>query len=171
MLVYVRIQCKNEFYVASDYTSAPREVLFEIRGRPHFLPDTDEFRCFFAMAQPYPSRNTAMYVPSSESRSRTSSVPKLIAHERLTTFLELKMENERLQQRVKQLRTESQTIEGPHDSPFTMPENFGSPDAARTSFNPNAVPEMEEDGTRKKVCMFSHGAETFHSWTCSRPSG
>ena len=26
------------------------------------MPDTDEFKCFFAMAQPYPSRNTAMYV-------------------------------------------------------------------------------------------------------------
>ena len=62
MLAYARIQCKNEFYVASDYTSAPREVLFEIRGRPHYLPDSEEFKCFFAMAQPYPSRNTAMYV-------------------------------------------------------------------------------------------------------------
>ena len=62
MLAYARLQCKNEFYVASDYTSAPREVLFEVRGRPHHMPDTDEFKCFFAMAQPYPSRNTAMYV-------------------------------------------------------------------------------------------------------------
>ena len=62
MLVYARLQCKHEFYVANDYTSAPREVLFEIRGRPHYLPDTNEFKCYSAMAQPYPSRNTAMYV-------------------------------------------------------------------------------------------------------------
>ncbi len=62
LLAYARLQCKNEFYVAADYTSAPREVLFELRGRPHFLPDSDAFQCFFAMAQPYPSRNTAMCV-------------------------------------------------------------------------------------------------------------
>ena len=62
MLAYARLQCKNEFYVSRDYTSAPKEVLFEIRGRPHYLPDTDDFKCYFAMAQPYPSRNTAMYV-------------------------------------------------------------------------------------------------------------
>ena len=62
LLAYARLQCKNEFNVSRDYTSAPKEVLFEIRGRPHHLPDTDEFKCYFAMAQPYPSRNTAMYV-------------------------------------------------------------------------------------------------------------
>ena len=63
MLAYARLQCKNEFYVsATDYSSAPKEVLFEIRGRPHYLPDSDEFKCYFAMAQPYPSRNTAMCV-------------------------------------------------------------------------------------------------------------
>lgn len=65
LLAYARLQCKNEFYVAADYTSAPREVLFELRGRPHFLPDSDAFQCFFAMAQPYPSRNTAMCVACS----------------------------------------------------------------------------------------------------------
>ena len=60
MLAYARIQCKNQFHVVSGHRSAPREVLFEVKGRPHFLPDSGEFRCFFAMAQPYPSRNTAM---------------------------------------------------------------------------------------------------------------
>ena len=64
MLAYARLQCKNEFYVSTDYTSAPKEVLFEIRGRPHYLPSSDDFKCYFAMAQPYPSRNTAMYVHS-----------------------------------------------------------------------------------------------------------
>ncbi len=63
MLAYARLQCKNKFYVSTtDYTSAPKEVLFELRGRPHYLPGTDDFKCYFAMAQPYPSRNTAMYV-------------------------------------------------------------------------------------------------------------
>ena len=63
MLAYARLQCKNEFYVSANLTSEPREVLFEIRGRPHYLPDSGDFKCYFAMAQPYPSRNTAMYVP------------------------------------------------------------------------------------------------------------
>ena len=39
MLAYARLQCKNEFYVSANLTSEPREVLFEIRGRPHYLPD------------------------------------------------------------------------------------------------------------------------------------
>lgn len=35
--------------------------VFELRGHPHYDPDQRECRCFFAMARPYPSRNTAMY--------------------------------------------------------------------------------------------------------------
>ncbi|KAI0362473.1 GATA-domain-containing protein [Trametes cingulata] len=147
MLVYARLQCKNEFYVASDYTSAPREVLFEIRGRPHFLPDTDEFKCYFAMAQPYPSRNTAM----------------------LNTFLELKMENERLQQRVAQLRAQSQALDGAGDSFFTTSESFGAPDGSRTGFDLGTTalgPDAEEDGPRKKAKRIA--AEQHVCVTCGR---
>jgi hypothetical protein len=39
--------------------------VFEIRGHPHYDPEQRECRCFFAMARPYPSRNTAMYGPLS----------------------------------------------------------------------------------------------------------
>lgn len=60
LLTYARLQCKNDFYMASDYSSRPREVLFEITGKPHYFPESGEFRCFFADAKPYPSRNTAM---------------------------------------------------------------------------------------------------------------
>ncbi|CCL99268.1 uncharacterized protein FIBRA_01283 [Fibroporia radiculosa] len=94
MLAYARLQCKNDFYMANDYSSRPREVLFEITGRPHVLPDTDAFQCFFAVAKPYPSRNTAM----------------------LNTFLELKMENERLQQRLVQLRAQAGASPGALDA-------------------------------------------------------
>ncbi|KAL7283657.1 hypothetical protein ACG7TL_003093 [Trametes sanguinea] len=136
MLAY----CKNEFYVASDLTSAPREVLFEIRGRPHFLPATDEFKCYFAMAQPYPSRNIAM----------------------LNTFLELKTENERLQQRVAQLRSQSLALDGPSDNFFANSDGFGAADggagggggSARSGFDMNTAglgSEMDEDGPRKKA--------------------
>ncbi|KDQ19789.1 hypothetical protein BOTBODRAFT_169843 [Botryobasidium botryosum FD-172 SS1] len=51
--------------------------LFEIRGHPHFDDGTQlDCKCFFAMARPYPNRNTAM----------------------IDSFLQLKMENERLRQ-------------------------------------------------------------------------
>ncbi|KAI0664710.1 hypothetical protein C8Q70DRAFT_7931 [Cubamyces menziesii] len=147
MLVYARLQCKHEFYVANDYTSAPREVLFEIRGRPHYLPDTNEFKCYFAMAQPYPSRNTAM----------------------LNTFLELKMENERLQQRVAQLRAQSQALDGTSDSFFASSESFGATDASRAEFDMGASgmsTEMEDDGPRKKAKRLA--AEQHVCVTCGR---
>lgn len=38
--------------------------VFELRGHPHYDPDQRDCQCFFAMARPYPSRNTAMYVLS-----------------------------------------------------------------------------------------------------------
>ncbi|KAG1800891.1 white collar 2 type of transcription factor [Suillus plorans] len=76
MLSYVRFKCQSE------YTSPAKEVLFEVKGYPHYIDDEQYPRCFFAVAKPYPSRNTAM----------------------LNTFLELKIENERLQQRLADLR-------------------------------------------------------------------
>lgn len=53
--------------------SVLKEVLFEITGYPHFVePDEEErqrsgammpqCKCIFAVAKPYPSRNTAMFV-------------------------------------------------------------------------------------------------------------
>ncbi|OCH86906.1 hypothetical protein OBBRIDRAFT_814374 [Obba rivulosa] len=111
---YVRLQCKHEFCVAPDYSSRPREVFFELTGRAHFRAGGQprgpsqshshaqsqahasaaedggpDFLCFFAVAKPYPGRNTAM----------------------LHTFLELKMENERLQQRLATLRAQSAALE------------------------------------------------------------
>ncbi|KAI0672885.1 hypothetical protein C8Q78DRAFT_1077203 [Trametes maxima] len=147
MLVYARLQCKNEFYVASDYRSAPREVLFEIRGRPHFLPETDDFQCYFAMAQPYPSRNTAM----------------------LNTFLELKMENERLQQRVAQLRAQSQALDNAGDSFFSSAESFAPADGSRAGFDLGAAGlgvDGDDDGPRKKAKRLA--AEQHVCVTCGR---
>ncbi|PIL24287.1 transcription factor [Ganoderma sinense ZZ0214-1] len=150
MLAYARLQCKNEFFVSANLTPEPREVLFEIRGRPHYLPDSGDFKCYFAMAQPYPSRNTAM----------------------LNTFLELKMENERLQQRVAQLRLQSQALDGAADSFFSTSENFGVPavDGGRTNFEPGVGPSLvtdaDEDGPRKKLKRAA--AEQHVCVTCGR---
>lgn len=54
MLSYVRFKCQSE------YTSPAKEVLFEVKGYPHYIDDEQYPRCFFAVAKPYPSRNTAM---------------------------------------------------------------------------------------------------------------
>ncbi|KAI0807757.1 hypothetical protein C8Q74DRAFT_1213577 [Fomes fomentarius] len=148
MLAYARLQCKNKFYVSTtDYTSAPKEVLFELRGRPHYLPGTDDFKCYFAMAQPYPSRNTAM----------------------LNTFLELKMENERLQQRVVQLRAQSLALDGTPESFFATSDNFGAVEAARTGYDLGGAgvgPDGDDDGPRKKVKKMA--AEQHVCVTCGR---
>lgn len=82
-----------------------QDVLFEIKGYPHFLQEGDtDCACFFAMAKPYKSRNTDRYV----------FTILLILHERLTAksslneLLDLKLENERLQQRLRDLRAGAQ---------------------------------------------------------------
>ncbi|KAL1744353.1 blue light receptor [Schizophyllum fasciatum] len=81
LLSYVRLKC-NSNKESSNTTTA--EILFEIKGYPHYQPDRSQCWCFFATARPYPSRNTAM----------------------LNTFFDLKIENERLQQRLVELRSQ-----------------------------------------------------------------
>lgn len=54
MLSYVRFRCQPE------YATPAKEVLFEVKGYPHYIDDEPYARCFFAVAKPYPSRNTAM---------------------------------------------------------------------------------------------------------------
>ncbi|KAI6132010.1 white collar 2 type of transcription factor [Pisolithus croceorrhizus] len=76
---YVRLQCKNGFAM-QHYPQS--QVLFELKGYPLYLENETSPRCFLAVAKPYPSRNVAM----------------------LNTFLELKIENERLQRRLAELR-------------------------------------------------------------------
>ncbi|GBE81718.1 hypothetical protein SCP_0400890 [Sparassis crispa] len=186
LLAYARLQCKNEFCVAHDYSSRPREVLFEITGQPHVSPQTDKFQCFFATAKPYPSRNTAM----------------------LNTFLELKVENERLQQRLLQLRAQQQVLDPqaspaastssapppnalPQDSYYGIPsggsydEVLPSPMASRVSFNTRgsfdtsgyaapssasgsgSVDDETTEAQRKKVKRM-HAAEQYVCVTCGR---
>lgn len=64
------------------------------------------------------------------------------------------MENERLQQRVAQLRAQHQALDGQGDGFFSTSESFGSADGPRTGFDMGAGglgPDGEEDGPRKKV--------------------
>ncbi|KAI0705908.1 hypothetical protein BC835DRAFT_1314125 [Cytidiella melzeri] len=135
LLAYARLRCKTskDLYpslpapqpvgltqTSEDPTAIPKEVLFEINGYPHFVAGSDSapgvtgfntqdirsmnssegtsrqqddigtsFKCFFAMAKPYPSRNTAM----------------------LNTFLELKLENERLQARLQAAKAKAESMD------------------------------------------------------------
>lgn len=58
---YTRIKCKPDS-LAVEQVGTHNELLFEIRGHALYLPNDSEFKCFFFMAKPYPSRNMAMYV-------------------------------------------------------------------------------------------------------------
>ncbi|KZT69778.1 hypothetical protein DAEQUDRAFT_709504 [Daedalea quercina L-15889] len=177
LLAYARFQCKNEFYMASDYSSRPREVLFEITGKPHYFLDSDEFRCFFAVAKPYPSRNTAM----------------------VNTFLELKMENERLQQRVAHLRAQAKALNVmyPASSPAASSTTSGtqytqhvtqrtgedylnayddalvgsssmSSQGLDATFNDADDDGTDANGSRKKVKRAFNGPEQHVCQTCGR---
>jgi hypothetical protein len=117
LLNYTRLKCKNHFQASMDYQTSPREILFELKGYPHYIAEDDgrmTFKCFFAAAKPYPGRNTAV----------------------LNTFLELKMENERLQQRVIELKAHNIT---PKSSSHYAPS---LPSAARSAFSSQRTPDL-----------------------------
>ncbi|KAG6333578.1 hypothetical protein ID866_5507 [Astraeus odoratus] len=54
---YIRLKCRNGFAVQHVPQS---QVLFELKGYPHYLDNESMARCFFAVAKPYPSRNVAI---------------------------------------------------------------------------------------------------------------
>jgi len=104
--IYARLFCKSDSFThMSVASSSPdKEVLLEIMGYPHFVLGESACKCFFAVAKPYPSRNTAM----------------------LNALLELRVENERLQQHLDVLRAHSQqlsaTQSAQHVGPYTGDE-------------------------------------------------
>ncbi|TCD70958.1 blue light receptor [Steccherinum ochraceum] len=122
LLTYARLRCKpTAASLTQDFQASAKspvkEVLFELKGYPHFVPDAGavaECKCFFIMAKPYPSRNTAM----------------------LNTFLELKMENQRLEERVAHLRSLAEAKDSsPTSTPVTATSTHTFP---ATSFPPTS---------------------------------
>ncbi|KAH9997483.1 hypothetical protein BJV77DRAFT_1065110 [Russula vinacea] len=90
---YARFFCKSDSFTHMSIPPPPaKEVLLEIIGYPHFILGESACKCFFVVAKPYPSRNAAM----------------------LNTLLELKVENERLQQHISTLRAHSQQLSTTH---------------------------------------------------------
>ncbi|KZT09753.1 uncharacterized protein LAESUDRAFT_722738 [Laetiporus sulphureus 93-53] len=175
LLAYARLQCKNDVYATGDYASRPREVLFEIIGYAHTASGVrtkatsngEDCQVIFAAAKPYPSRNTAM----------------------LNTFLELKMENERLQQRVLQLRAQARALDAPipSSSPPGPSGHFAQQNegyygqyeeivqgvgAKRGRFEGDAGStvggEDDENGSKKKLKRSFTGTEQYVCVTCGR---
>jgi hypothetical protein len=59
---YARLFCKSDTFTHMTVTPPhpDKEVLLEIMGYPHFVLGENTCKCFFGVAKPYPSRNTAM---------------------------------------------------------------------------------------------------------------
>ncbi|KAG9318635.1 white collar 2 type of transcription factor [Chiua virens] len=93
---YVRLKARSPITAQNIPQS---EILFEVKGYPYFIENELAARCIFAVAKPYPSRNIAM----------------------LNTFLELKVENERLQKRLAELRVRAPSPSAPISGPSTAP--------------------------------------------------
>jgi len=176
---FARLLCKPDSFTAMTVTPPPtKEVLLEIIGYPHFVLEESSCRCFFAVAKPYPSRNTAM----------------------LNTLLELKVENERLQQHISALRAHSQQLSatqlvsdmGPYagnnlstqlaaNLGFTARPTLGG-DSSRPHYLPMAhgyeasgsfsgIPVLDDDGDtepRRKKLKKSSGGEQYICNTCGR---
>nr|URY20121.1 blue light receptor WC2 [Flammulina filiformis] len=146
----------------SKDTGPPANALFEIKGRP-------SMSYFFVMARPYPSRNTAA----------------------LNTFLDLKIENQRLQQRLRELTGQSPvepaaatsnryppslplytstslTIGGAFDEPTQSPATArGTIDALYTTGTLTERNE-DEDGGKKKKAKKMHTSDQYVCITCGR---
>ncbi|KAL5529549.1 hypothetical protein ACEPAG_5534 [Sanghuangporus baumii] len=119
---YARLKCKP--IGKSSLEQGNKELLFEVRGHALYLPDDTECKCFFLVAKPYPSRNMAV----------------------LNTFLELKIENERLTQRLKDLKAQQDVMPSGvhHDFPLGM--SSSSPQSHQPPFATFEFTASSRDG-------------------------
>jgi len=158
------------------------DVLFELKGHPYIFSDHEtEGDCFFVVAKPFPSRNTAV----------------------VNTYLELKTENEQLQKRVLALRSlvsaesppalttpgSTQTMQNTDASGSyyhslnahsTRFENVisstsfdghtydGGPTYTYPSTVSQSVEEDNEEGSKKKKVKKLHFMEQYVCITCGR---
>ncbi|EJD02231.1 uncharacterized protein FOMMEDRAFT_29301 [Fomitiporia mediterranea MF3/22] len=108
---HARLKCKP---VDEEKQDSQKELLFEVRGHALYTPNDNECKCFLVVAKPYPSRNMAV----------------------LNTFLELKIENERLTQRLKELKAQQDLLPASADehaasAPLTTMTQFSGFEFAR----------------------------------------
>lgn len=118
LFVHARLKNKN-----SSNALVTQPILYELKGRPYFLQENDQnCACMFAAARLYHSRNTDMYV-----RLRLSQLALLIVIQRLNGWLDLNIERERLQQRIRDLKNEikkSNTSSTAITPPISQSYNF-----------------------------------------------
>ncbi|KAJ4478500.1 white collar photoreceptors-like protein [Lentinula aciculospora] len=168
LLAYVRLKCGTP---ATSYPFMPmKEVLFEIKGYPRFLVENNPSsgcQCFFAMAKPYISRNITM----------------------LNTLMELQLENEHLQTKLKALKANQhstpsslystssalfiqQRQQPDNSSPYYSSSNPVK-STIKSSFDNTALlnnpgDEEPEDGQKKKKLKKMHPIEQYVCVTCGR---
>ncbi|KAJ3722775.1 white collar photoreceptors-like protein [Lentinula guzmanii] len=168
LLAYVRLKCGTP---ATSYPFTPmKEVLFEIKGYPRFVVENNPSsgcQCFFAMAKPYTSRNINM----------------------LNTLMELQLENEHLQSKLKALKAKQLSAPSPLYSTssalFTQQRQQADPsspfylglDAVKSpikssfdsiTLSSNPGEEELEDGQKKKKLKKMHPTEQYVCVTCGR---
>ncbi|KIJ69150.1 hypothetical protein HYDPIDRAFT_105726 [Hydnomerulius pinastri MD-312] len=119
---YVRLKSRNDF---APQDAPQAEVLFEIKGYPHFIENELTARCLFAVAKPYPSRNIAM----------------------LNTLLELKTENERLQRRLAELRVSAPSPPAPISGPSVSSMYPPGTSTARSSVPSVTLQPIDNSGS------------------------
>ncbi|KAH9079162.1 hypothetical protein EDB83DRAFT_2341012 [Lactarius deliciosus] len=137
--VYVRLRCNSDSSFAHLAMAPPppaKEVLLEVMGYPYFTPGDNACQCIFAVAKSYPSRNSAM----------------------MNALIELKVENERLQQHIRALRTQelSVTPSAQHMGPYPS-DDMSAQLAANLGFPPR--PTLGGDPSRSYYASIPHGYE------------
>ncbi|KAG7448235.1 uncharacterized protein BT62DRAFT_930327 [Guyanagaster necrorhizus] len=140
-------------YARLKCSNQTNDILFEIKSR--FEGD-----CWYTMARPYPGKNTSM----------------------LNTFLDLKLENQRLQARLHEL-TGSSSLSAMTKGPLPLftstsmagetsdgsggPVTVGSGLYATGSLDVHTGGE-DDDGGKKKKAKKTHGSERYVCVTCGR---
>ncbi|KAE9395386.1 white collar photoreceptors-like protein [Gymnopus androsaceus JB14] len=168
MLAYVRLICSGS--ATSQPFTPNKEVLFEIKGYPRFIVEDNPSsgcECFFAMAKPYLSRNVAM----------------------LNTMMDLKLENEYLQTKLKALKAKHQSSssslystssalfsrqQADNSSPFYLGSDQVKNSPTRSTFDSSAlsgtnpVDDEADEGKKKKKLKKIHSTEQYVCVTCGR---
>lgn len=62
LTVYCRVKCKQHFADRPGFSQQPKDILMELTGRAHYMPDDPQPKLFFVVAKSYPSRSVSTYV-------------------------------------------------------------------------------------------------------------